>query len=125
MGKGKAIASMVCGILAVVLWPISIVLGVIALIFGIIVIRRKQEGRGMAITGVVTGSVGILISVLLALTILAEIEEDSMREAAQDRQLQVCDESRDVCLDNCAEKLLFKDACRADCYDEHTRCINS
>ena len=125
MGKGKAIASMVCGILAVILWPISLILGVIALVFGIIVVRRKEDGRGMAIAGIVTGIVGVLIGVLFILLLVGDLEAQAMRQTAENTRMQVCDDARSSCLQKCSEQWLFKDSCRVDCYDEHTRCIKT
>ena len=73
-GNGIGIAGGVCGIVAVVLcWIpfvdyLSIVLGALAIIFGALGIRHANahggSGKGMAITGVVTGIVALVISVL-------------------------------------------------------------
>ncbi len=73
-GNGIGIAGGVCGIVAVVLcWIpfidyLSIVLGALAIIFGALGIRNANAhggaGKGMAITGVVTGIVALVISVL-------------------------------------------------------------
>lgn len=80
--NGIAIAAGVCGIIAVVLcWIpfidyISIVLGVLAIIFGILGVRRADaygSGKGMAITGIVCGSVGLAISLLFLLLIFAVV----------------------------------------------------
>lgn len=67
MGKRKAIWSLVWGILSVVIWPLSIIFGPIALAMGIDVLRKKEHGRGMAIAGIITGSVGLLIVVVFVL----------------------------------------------------------
>jgi hypothetical protein len=67
MNKRKAIWSLVWGILSVVIWPLSIIFGPIALAMGIDVLRKKKDGRGMAIAGIVTGSVGLLILVVFVL----------------------------------------------------------
>ncbi len=80
--NGIAIAAGVCGIIAVVLcWIpfvdyVSIILGVLAIIFGIIGIRRADaygSGRGMAVTGIVCGSVGLAIAFLFLLLIYAVV----------------------------------------------------
>jgi hypothetical protein len=73
-GNGIGIAGGVCGIVAVVLcWIpfvdyVSIVLGALAIIFGALGIRNANAhgggGKGMAITGVVTGIVALVISIL-------------------------------------------------------------
>lgn len=64
--KGFCIASMVLGIVALVffcLWYISIPCGILAIIFGIL--GLKSVNRGMAIAGLVTGSIGLIISTLI------------------------------------------------------------
>jgi len=60
--NGLTIASMVLGIVSLVLWCfwfISIPCGVLALIFGILGI--KKPGKGMAIAGIITGAITIAI----------------------------------------------------------------
>jgi hypothetical protein len=77
-----AIAAGVCGIIAVVLCWIpfidycSIALGTLAIIFGSIGLRRADaygSGRGMAITGIVCGIVGMAIAFLFLLLIFAVV----------------------------------------------------
>ena len=72
-GNGLGIAAGVCGIVAVVLcWIpfvdyVSVVLGALAIVFGALGIRHANThggGKGMAITGLVTGNVALVISVL-------------------------------------------------------------
>jgi hypothetical protein len=73
-GNGIGIAGGVCGIVAVVLcWIpfvdyVSIILGALAIIFGALGLRHANThggaGKGMAITGIVTGIVALVISVL-------------------------------------------------------------
>ncbi len=61
--KGFCIASMVLGIVALVLfclWYISIPCAILAIIFGVLGIKSTK--KGMAIAGLVTGSVGLVIS---------------------------------------------------------------
>jgi hypothetical protein len=69
--SGLAIASMVLGIVGVVLfciWYISLPSAILALIFGSI--SRQSKNRGMAITGIVLGIVCLGLT-LLAFTLLA------------------------------------------------------
>jgi len=69
--KGLSIASMVCGILSLVcccLWYFSVILAIAAIVMGIISIKNSNEGKGMAIAGLVTG--GITIFALLVILIL-------------------------------------------------------
>lgn len=64
--SGLSIASMVLGIVSIVTWCawfISIPCSILALIFGIIGV--KKPGKGMAITGIVTGSIALAIWVLM------------------------------------------------------------
>ena len=64
--QGLAIASLVLGILAIItcLVPyISIALGVIAIILGVISVKTK--GRKKAISGIVTGSVGVVLAIIV------------------------------------------------------------
>ncbi|MFD7893932.1 DUF4190 domain-containing protein [Streptomyces sp. NPDC059743] len=67
--NGMGITSMVLGIIAVVtfcFWGVGIIVGVLALIFGIIGRRKAQRGEatngGMALAGIILGSIGALIS---------------------------------------------------------------
>lgn len=64
--KGLAIASMVLGIVALVLfciWYTTVPCAVLAIVFGIISI--KSSGRGMAIAGITTGIIGFVLMILL------------------------------------------------------------
>lgn len=64
-GKGLSIASMVLGIVSVVLcclWYVSLPCAILAIIFG--VIGKKRDGRGMAIAGLVLGIIAIALYVL-------------------------------------------------------------
>lgn len=70
-GKGLGIASMVCGILSIVLVCCSgyipflpIVLGVVAVILGIVQIV-KNESKGMAIAGIICGAIGVVMYIAL------------------------------------------------------------
>lgn len=72
--SGLAIASMVCGILSIVLcciWYLSVVLAIVAVVLGIVSNVKGMGGRGMAIAGIVTGVVGVVLSI--GLIILAAI----------------------------------------------------
>lgn len=69
--KGFCIASMVLGIVALVffcIWYVSIPCAILAIIFGILGI--KTATRGMAIAGLVTGSIGLAISIILIVFII-------------------------------------------------------
>lgn len=67
--NGLGIASMVLGIVAVVgfcIWGLGVILGVLALIFGLIgrgrVNRGEANNGGVALAGIILGSLGIVIS---------------------------------------------------------------
>ena len=71
-GAGMATAALVLGILSLILcWTVfgGIVLGILALVLGIIAARRagrgEAPGRGRAIAGIVTGVLGLLLSIAL------------------------------------------------------------
>lgn len=80
-GNGIGVAAGVCGIIAVALcWIpfvdyVSIVLGALAIIFGVIGVRRANQfggaGKGMAVTGIVCGIVGLAIAFIFLLLIYA------------------------------------------------------
>ena len=82
-GNGLGVAGGVCGIVAVVLcWIpfvdyLSIVLGALAIIFGALGIRHSNAhgggGKGMAITGLVTGIVALVISILFLAVIYTAV----------------------------------------------------
>lgn len=65
-GKGLGIASMVLGILAVLTFAfcINYILAVIAIVLGIVQIV-KNEKKGMAIVGIVTSVISIILSIVL------------------------------------------------------------
>jgi hypothetical protein len=61
-GKALAVIALVAGIVAVVaiLWGwAAIVVGAGAIVVGIVALRKRQS-KGMAVTGIVTGSVGVV-----------------------------------------------------------------
>ena len=91
MGKGLAIAGMICGIVSVVFfWSgyFSLILAIVALVFGIVSLVKKSEGKGMAIAGVATGGVGFIASILWILLVILAVgavvntvtESDSWKE---------------------------------------------
>lgn len=66
-GKGMSIAAMVCGIIG--LFVGGIILGPLAIVFG--AIGMKRDGRGMAITGLITGIIASLWSILVIAAVLS------------------------------------------------------
>ncbi|MFJ8747800.1 DUF4190 domain-containing protein [Streptomyces sp. NPDC102441] len=83
--NGLGVAAMVLGIIAVVgfcMWGLGIILGILALIFGIIGRGRAKRGEanngGMALAGIILGSVSIAISaVFLGFLIWAVANDES------------------------------------------------
>lgn len=67
--NGFGIASMVCGILALItccMWCTVIPLGVVSIVLGILQIV-KNESKGMAIAGIVCASVGLILFISLTI----------------------------------------------------------
>lgn len=66
--KGLAIGALVVGIFAVLLvWApvLGPFLGLLALILGIVGVRR-QEGKGMAVAGIVLGSIALVVGIIFS-----------------------------------------------------------
>ncbi|MFF2730909.1 DUF4190 domain-containing protein [Streptomyces sp. NPDC058008] len=90
--NGLGIASMVLGIIAVAgfcMWGIGIILGILALVFGIIGRGRAKRGEanngGMALAGIILGSVSIVVSaVFLVFLIWAVANDESSSEYSYD-----------------------------------------
>ncbi|AWL40867.1 MULTISPECIES: DUF4190 domain-containing protein [unclassified Streptomyces] len=86
--NGLGVAAMVLGIVGVVgfcMWGIGIVLGVLALVFGIVghgrVKRGEADNGGMALAGIILGSVSIVIGgVFLVLLIIGVTDGGSSGE---------------------------------------------
>lgn len=57
-----AITSMVLGIVS--LTGFGLVLGIPAIILGVIALKKKAANRGLSITGIVTGAISTLLSLL-------------------------------------------------------------
>ena len=69
--KGFCIASLILGIVTLIfffIWFISIPCGILAIIFGILGI--KTTNKSMAIAGLITGSIGLIISFLIVALLL-------------------------------------------------------
>lgn len=71
-GNGMAVAALVLGILALVLffiWFLAPIMGLLAIIFGAVGISKANKiggkGKGMAIAGLVCGVIGMLLSIVL------------------------------------------------------------
>lgn len=72
---GFAIASLVCGCLAILCCfggCISWIFSIVAIIMGVITISKKYDGRGFAIAGIITGSVGVVLSIIMVVVMVSE-----------------------------------------------------
>jgi magnesium-transporting ATPase (P-type) len=68
--NGMAIASLVCGIIGILLsccYYLSLPLAIISVILGILVLKNHKDGRPLAIVGIVLGAITILISLIFVL----------------------------------------------------------
>lgn len=69
---GLAVASMVMGILALLLSCcvpyLPILLALLAVVFGAVSLAKKMGGKGMAIAGLVCGIIGLIPAVILIVT---------------------------------------------------------
>ena len=100
--QGLAITSLVLGILAIITCPvpyISIVLGVIAIILGAVSVKTK--GRKKAISGIVTGSVGVVLAILVVVMSLVALPalQKNQRDLARQNDVSVVDIAVAVCPD--------------------------
>ena len=69
--KGFSIAALVLGIMAILLSClcfISVPCGIVAIILGVLGIKSSK--RGMSITGITTGGIGIVISIILLIVFI-------------------------------------------------------
>lgn len=68
--KGLSITSMILGIASIVLcWLGGLLLGPAAVILGIISLNKKQDKKGMAITGIITGAVSFVFTIVMLVII--------------------------------------------------------
>lgn len=87
--SGFGIASMVCGILALItccLWCTCIPLAVVSIVLGILQIQ-KGTAKGMAIAGIVCSSIGLIL--FIALTIYGNYLQSSGMYEEIMRELQM------------------------------------
>jgi len=72
--NGKSIAALVLGILALAIPYVGFVIGIIAIIFASLSLKEirntNEQGRGMAIAGLVCGIVGTALYAILLLIVL-------------------------------------------------------
>ncbi|NWN88722.1 MAG: hypothetical protein HLX51_09315 [Micrococcaceae bacterium] len=78
--RSLAISSLVIGIIALIVSWLSIiglVVSVVAVVLGVVALRKSQSNK-LSIAGVVTGGIGLIISIYLASTagFLMDMRED-------------------------------------------------
>jgi hypothetical protein len=75
--SGWAVASLVVGIVSILLYPFAIITGPLAIIFFYLARRQiavtppTHKGMGMAIAGLVTGIIGSLLGLLVVIGVVA------------------------------------------------------
>ncbi len=75
---GVAIASLVCGILALCCCYLGIPFAVAAIVTGIITITKKYSGKGLAIAGLITGGIAGIFWLLVFIIIGIGAVNDSL-----------------------------------------------
>ncbi len=72
-----AVTSLVLGILSILfsillfwIFYFAFIMGVIGIIMGIVSIAQHSEGKGLAVAGIITSVIGLLISLVLGLLII-------------------------------------------------------
>ena len=106
---GMAVASLICGIMSIVLaffvclWFLAVPLGLVAVILAIIargkIARGEAGGAGLAKGGLITGIIGIILSIVIRAAIglffraagsriQEELEKEQRRLEQQQRQQQ-------------------------------------
>jgi len=75
--NGKSIAAMILGILSVIIPYVGLIIGVVAIVFARISFKeirlRGEQGRGMAIAGLVCGIVGVVVYAVVIIIVVAVI----------------------------------------------------
>ena len=83
--KALAIASLVCGIVSLLCsccgW-LGIIVSVAAVVLGIISINKHEDGKGMAIAGIVCGGVGLIIGIVVVImgSALSSMDPDAITD---------------------------------------------
>lgn len=116
--NGLALAAMILGILSllglVFVFP-ALILGVIALILGIMGARKASAiagpgaRKGMAITGIVTGAIALILSALMLIfgfSVAKQLMDDGVFEACE--QYQNDTEQFQACIEDEVQKSLEK-----------------
>lgn len=83
---GFAIASMICGIVSLVLccMGLGLPLGALAILFGILTRRKGQRMESMATAGIITGSIGLFMGLIVYIFTLLIFEDPSFQKGMYD-----------------------------------------
>lgn len=97
--NGAAIASIITGIIALLLsWIpginlLAIVLAIVAIVTGIIGLRNANvpgtTGKGLAITGLITGILALLLSILVYVGLAQVFNNPEVQEGIRDLQSEL------------------------------------
>ena len=71
---GLAVGSLVCGIIGIVsFWSVapSLIISIVGIILGIVNIAKKNPQKGMAIGGIITSVLGLLLSIAMIIILIA------------------------------------------------------
>jgi len=71
---GLAVGSLVCGIIGIVsFWSVapSLIISIVGIILGIVNIAKKNPQKGMAIGGIITSVLGLLLSIAMIVILIA------------------------------------------------------
>ncbi|MFD0960825.1 DUF4190 domain-containing protein [Paenibacillus chungangensis] len=75
--NGKAITALVLGILAIIIPYLGFIIGIVAIIFASLAFKeikqRQEQGRGLAIAGLVCGIIGTAIYAVIILIFVVAI----------------------------------------------------
>ncbi len=88
VSQGFGVASMILGILALVLFCscVNLILAVISIIFGIIQLATPESKKGMAITGLITSGISILLFLIFVVTFVLSADfQNGFDQELQDR----------------------------------------
>ena len=73
--KGMAVASLVFGILGMVICCINFPFAIIGLILALVVLTKKKAGKGLAIAGLITSLITLIISTYVVISVLPYKDE--------------------------------------------------
>ena len=77
-GLGFSVAALVCGCLSIfccISGCCELPFVIVAIVFGILAIIHDYEGKGLAIAGLITGIVGLLLAIIMTVAIFASSDE--------------------------------------------------